>query len=204
VAAAEHWAPALTDAERADLRELMNGFARSPLRAQLAAATRVDREQRFAFALDPVVVIGAFDAVATSADGTVLVADYKTNRLGERSPAEVVESDYAVQRLIYALAILRGGAPRVEVAFLFLETPDSPVTAVYEAADAPRLERELRGLTRELEAGKFEVAPEPHRELCDGCPGRGTLCSWPREATEQPAPLSTAAHRVPPGVAAPR
>ncbi len=203
-AAAEHWSPALTEPERADLRELMEGFTRSPLRVLLASAARVDREQRFAFALEPVVVIGAFDAVATSRDGAVLVADYKTNRLGERSPAEVVEGDYAVQRLIYALAILRGGAPRVEVVFLFLEAPEAPVCAVYEAADAPGLERELRELTRELEAGRFEVAREPHRELCDGCPGRGTLCSWPREATERPAPLSTAAHPVPPGVAAPR
>jgi ATP-dependent exoDNAse (exonuclease V) beta subunit len=203
-ATAEHWDSPLTDEERADLRELMDGFAASGLRARIAAAERVEREQRFAFALDPVVVIGAFDAVATGADGAVLVTDYKTNRLADRAPADIVETDYATQRLVYALAILRGGAPRVEVAFLFLEAPGEPVCASYEAADAPRLEAELRALTRDLEAGSFEVAAEPNRDLCDGCPGRGTLCSWPREATERPAPLSTAAHPALPGAATPR
>ena len=43
------------------------------------------------------------------ADGRALVVDYKTNALGEASPEEIVEHDYRLQRLVYALACFRAG-----------------------------------------------------------------------------------------------
>ena len=42
--------------------------------------------------------------------------------------AEVVDREYATQRIVYALAALRDGAPRAEVAYCFLERPGEPVT----------------------------------------------------------------------------
>ena len=42
-----------------------------------------------------------------------------------REPEAVVESEYALQRAIYALAALRSGAPAAEIAFCFLERPDA-------------------------------------------------------------------------------
>ena len=50
-----------------------------------------------------------------------LVLDYKTNALGEREPAEIVEEEYATQQLVYALACFRAGADEVEVVYQFLE-----------------------------------------------------------------------------------
>jgi ATP-dependent exoDNAse (exonuclease V) beta subunit len=197
----EHGAAAPRDDERADVLGLVAGFAGSPVRARLAAASDVAREQRFAFELDPALVMGAFDAVGRELDGTVLVADYKTNRLEGRAPAEIVEAEYRVQRLVYALAALRAGAGRVETVFLFLEAPDAAVSAIHAQADATRLESELRELTRGVESAAYRVSREPGPELCNGCPGRGTLCTWPWDATERPAPVSTGGQPVLPGFA---
>ena len=80
-------------------------------------------------------------------------------------------------------AALRDGAPRVEVAYCFLEQPGEPVIAEYTAADEPALTERLAGLAEDLLAGRYPVTPTPHRELCADCPGRSALCSWPEEMT---------------------
>jgi ATP-dependent helicase/nuclease subunit A len=126
--------------------------------------------------------------MAREADGAALVLDYKSDRLEGMEPEELVERDYATQRLVYALAALRGGAPRVEVAHCVLERPDEPVTRTYAAADAPELAGRLSALAAGLFAHEFPVAAEPHRELCGDCPGRRALCSWPETMTLRPAP----------------
>jgi ATP-dependent helicase/nuclease subunit A len=96
-----------------------------------------------------------------------------------------VAADYATQRLVYALAGLRAGEPRVEVVHCFLDSPDDPASASFEAADAERLEGELLTLAAGVVEGRFEPAPAPHWELCSDCPGRAALCSWDEERTLQ-------------------
>ena len=169
----------LSDAEVADLQKLV-GAARS-----------VQREQGFALALAghhhaAPLLTGYVDLLATEADGTALVVDYKTDQLGDGDPEAAVEGGYGTQRRIYALAALRSGAPRVEVAHLFLERPAEPAMARYEAADADRLEAEVAALAAGVLEANFEVTAHPHRELCATCPGRGGLCSWPEEIVLQP------------------
>jgi ATP-dependent helicase/nuclease subunit A len=172
-----------------DLIVLFGAFADSPLRARLAAAERVRVELPFAFELQPeadlgrtLLVNGFVDVHAVEPDRTLIV-DYKTNRLEGAEPAAVVESDYTIQRTVYALAALRAGAPRAEVSYLFLERPDDPVAAVYEAADVPALEAELRTLASPVAHGDFQPTDNPHRALCADCPGQPGLCSWPPERT---------------------
>ena len=127
-------------------------------------------------------------------DERTLVVDWKSDALEARPRAGLRES-YSTQRLVYALAALRGGAERVEVAHCFLERPDEPAVAVFEAADAERLESELLELARGVVEARFEPSPEPHRGLCADCPGRASLCvhepaltlrADPRDAVEQP------------------
>jgi RecB family exonuclease len=132
---------------------------------------------------------GVVDVVARERDGTVLVVDYKTNRLepGE-TPHAVVERDYGVQQRLYALAVLKDGAPGVEVGYAFLERPDQPVSRTFTPQDAPRLERELEELAAGVHAGRFEVAADPHLGLCAGCPGRKALCVHPEELTGRELP----------------
>jgi len=181
-------------AEVAEIVELVAGFAGSPLRDRIAAAERVRTELPFSFALAPgaaggrsLLVTGIVDVHAAERDGTLIV-DYKSDRLGDREPAELVESDYVIQRLVYALAALRAGAPRVEVAYLFLERPSEPVSAVYEADEVEDLDRRLRDVAAPLAAGSFLPTARPWRGLCGDCPGQPGLCSWPPERTLAPEP----------------
>jgi hypothetical protein len=184
----------LTAADAEDIRGLVASFASSPLRARLAAARRIRREVPFSFGLEPggggPMVNGILDVAAVEPDGGVLIVDYKSHRLEGADPAEIVERDYATQRVVYALAALRDGAPRAEVAYCFLERPGEPVTMAFGAADAPALSERLAGLARGVMEGRYPVAEVPHRDLCGDCPGRAALCSWGEEVTlrEPPAP----------------
>jgi ATP-dependent helicase/nuclease subunit A len=188
--AAAHGAE-VTDADVEDLAALVSAVAGFPLRERLAAAPRVRREAPFAFAADPggtgPLLTGFLDVLAEEPDGGVLIVDYKSDRLEGADPAEHVERDYATQRLVYALAGLRHGAPWVEVAYCFLERPGEPVSRRYAAADAAALGEQLLELARGVLDERWPVTSAPHRELCGDCPGRAALCSWPESATLRPA-----------------
>jgi hypothetical protein len=93
-----------------------------------------------------------------------------------------------VQRLIYALAALRAGADAVEVAHVFLEDAQRPVSAHFSAADAAELELELARFSGGVRRRDFRVTDVPHRAICNGCPAEGGLCSWPIELTRREAP----------------
>jgi ATP-dependent helicase/nuclease subunit A len=188
------WGVELTDDEVADIRALVDAFAASPLCARLAAARRTRREAPFAFGLDPAgggpLVTGFLDAAAVEPDGGVLIVDYKSDRLEGASPADVVDREYATQRVVYALAALRDGAPRAEVAYCFLERPGEPVTRAFTAADATALTEHLAGLARGVIEGEYPVAAVPHRELCGDCPGRAAMCSWSEDMTLRELPAN--------------
>jgi ATP-dependent helicase/nuclease subunit A len=181
----------VTDEDVADLLTLVHAFGQTGLAAQVAASSRVRREEPFAFALDDrdpasPLVNGFIDLVAVLPDGTWLVVDYKTNQVAGADLGAVVEHAYATQRRIYALAALRAGAPAVQVAYVFLQRPGEPVLSVHEATDALTLTAELVAQAAGLLAGRFPVAGRPHRDLCLTCPGRGGMCSWPEEMTLRP------------------
>jgi ATP-dependent helicase/nuclease subunit A len=176
-------------ADVADLRAMVERVARSKLRERIAAAGRFRTELPFTFTLTPpgaggrsLLMNGVVDVHALEDAGT-LVVDWKSDVLDGREPAEVVAEGYATQRIVYALAALRAGAERVEVAHCFLERPDEPALAVYAAADAGRLERELLELARGVVEGSFVPSDEPHAGLCADCPGRAALCVHPPELT---------------------
>ncbi len=172
-----------------DLRAMVERVAGSRLRERIAAARRVRTELPFTFTLAPpgaggrsLLMNGVVDVHAAEEDGT-LVVDYKSDALEGREPAAVVAEGYATQRIVYALAALRAGAERVEVAHCFLERPDEPAVALYAAADAERLERELLELARGVVEAGFVPSEEPHAGLCADCPGRAALCVHPPELT---------------------
>ena len=172
-----------------DIRAMLERVSASRLRERIAEARRVRTELPFAFTLSPpgaggrsLLINGVVDVLADEGART-LVIDWKSDALGELDPEGVVSADYSTQRLIYALAALRAGAEVAEVVHCFLERPDEPAVAVYEAADAERLERELLGLAQGVVEGRFEPATEPHFSLCADCPGRAALCVHEPELT---------------------
>ncbi|MGI8428794.1 MAG: UvrD-helicase domain-containing protein [Solirubrobacteraceae bacterium] len=193
-------APGVEECE--ELAELVERFAASEICARLGRATSIRCEQRFGFLLEPggVLINGVLDVLATERDGRRLVVDYKSDRLygvvpaggADRrqggNPAGVADRAYTIQRLVYALAVLRTGATGVEVVHVFLENPHRPVTLAFARGDAPELERALKGLVDGVLARRFAVAQAPHRTLCRGCPAEGGLCSWPLELTRRETP----------------
>jgi RecB family exonuclease len=180
-----------TERELAEIETLLARFLASPLRQRLLTATDLRREQPFAFVLETpdgaaIPLTGVFDAVARESRGRTLVVDYKSDRLGDADLETTVRGSYGLQRAAYALAALRDGATEVEVVHVFLERPDDPVQATFRQQDAPALAAELGARADRILSREFPVAADPGPRICDGCPGRGSLCSWPLERTRAP------------------
>jgi ATP-dependent exoDNAse (exonuclease V) beta subunit len=180
------------NADAQEIAGLVERFGSTELCARLARATQVAREERFAFPLGEraaeVLIVGAMDVFAREPDGRVLVVDYKSDRLEGAGLAELAGTAYGIQRLVYAVAALRAGATEVEVAHLFLERPDEPVTVSYAADRRRALEAELAALAGGVLARNFPVTDEPQRSICQGCPAEDGLCSWPLEMTRRGSP----------------
>ena len=159
--------------------------------ARVAVAQGVHREHPFAFSLGPgePLLSGVIDLLARETDGGCLVIDYKSDRVGGDEDLDaLVARDYEVQRLIYALAVLRDGAPRVEIVHWYLERPHGWIGARYTAADRGELEERLAVRIQDARARMFAVSEHPHRGLCETCPGRAGLCSWSAEETLRESP----------------
>jgi hypothetical protein len=172
-------------AEREELSTLVATACRASLAARVGAATGLRREHPFAFSLAAraPLVTGVIDLLAVEADGTRLVLDYKSDRVaGDTDLEQLVERDYAIQRLLYALVILRDGAPAVEIVHWFLERGEW-VTARYAAAERLVLEQQLAERIARARTEPFAVSARPHRGLCLTCPGRAGLCSWSEAET---------------------
>jgi ATP-dependent helicase/nuclease subunit A len=159
--------------ERERAVELAAGFWSSPLHE---AVRRVDkdellREAPFVFAQDDILISGLVDLSWEDPAGLRRIVDYKTNRLGARSPAEVAEV-YYLQAQIYCLAALRGGARRARLDLLFLERPTEPVTYEYGPAEQAALEERLLATTVGIREGRF---PAAKGSRCADCPA-AELC----------------------------
>lgn len=171
--------------EREELAGLIASSCDSRLAARMAAAKGVRREHPFAFSLgaNEPLINGVIDLLALEADGTSLVVDYKSDRVEATVDLEqLVEREYGVQRLLYALAVLRDGAPAVEIVHWFLERGEW-VVARFLAADRLVLEERLSQRIARTRQQPFAVSAHPHRGLCLTCPGRAGLCSWSEAET---------------------
>jgi ATP-dependent exoDNAse (exonuclease V) beta subunit len=170
-------APAVPELEDELIRDFVAAYCDSDLARRVAALAGVEKERHFTFEHDGVLVHGYLDAFHLR-DGRALVVDYKTNALGEATPEEIVEQDYRLQRLVYALACFRAGAEEVEVVYHFLERPEAPVEAAFARVDVPELEAELSAAIARIQAGEFP--PTPSEFACAGCPALDLVCAGPR------------------------
>ena len=162
------------DEERID--QMLASWRDSALAARMAGLEGVRLELPFVFELDGVLLRGRFDAFHQDAAGAALVVDYKTNRLGDRSPDELVDRSYGHQVSIYALAALLAGATSVEVAYAFLDRPDAVSVRSFTADDAEQLGDGIRRSLGPIREGRFEARPGPH---CAECPALDLLCAGP-------------------------
>jgi ATP-dependent exoDNAse (exonuclease V) beta subunit len=179
------WYPSVTDEELERIGAFVDSYCRSELAERIARLEGVAVERPFAFEHDGVLLHGRLDVLHRDGD-RALVLDYKTNSLEEAGPEEIVEHEYRVQRLVYALACFRAGAQEVEVVYHFLERPDAVVATTFHRAELPALEAELSVAIDRIRAGEFR--PSPSEFVCAGCPALDVVCAGPR-LPRQPAPV---------------
>jgi len=172
--------------QRQEIASLIASAAECAPARRAAHAQWLLREHPFAFALDAEqpLVTGVIDLLACEREQCMLVLDYKSDRVArETDLGALVEREYGLQRLIYALAVLRDGASSVDVVHWFLERPQEPVSAVFDASERGQLEQRLASRLALARGAAFAVSPRPHRGLCLTCPGRAALCSWGEHET---------------------
>jgi ATP-dependent helicase/nuclease subunit A len=171
----------LGTAEAQELLGPVRDWLGSPLRAEIAAASRVRAEVPILLGAGGTVLRGSIDLLVERDGAPPLVVDYKTDRLRGEDPGARA-SHYEIQRSIYAMAAAESlGASEVEVAYVFLERADAPVRTVLTAADMDAGRARIEAAVAAISAGNFSPAPEPERtwDLCRGCPALGRLCSGP-------------------------
>ena len=169
--------PRATDDEVERIRSLIEAYCTSELAARVAGLDGVAKERHFTFEHDGVLLHGFLDTYHRAGE-RALVVDYKSNLLDGQEPSEIVARSYELQRLVYALACFRAGADEVEVAYLFLERPDEPVTTTFTRAQVAELEAQLSAAIGRLRTGEFR--PTPSEYACAGCPALDVVCAGPR------------------------
>ncbi|MGH3078372.1 MAG: PD-(D/E)XK nuclease family protein, partial [Gaiellaceae bacterium] len=176
-AAVRAWYPAVGDDELDRIAALVDACCDSHLARRLASLRGARPERPFSFEHDGVLLHGRLDVLWR--DGSrALVADYKSNVLDGEDPSAVVDAEYRLQRLVYALACLRDGADEVEVVYQFLERPDDVVSATFGRAHVEELEAELSAAISRIRTGDFR--PTPSEFACSGCPALDLVCAGPR------------------------
>lgn len=167
--------------QREEIAALLAGaLAAEPVRL-LRSCRRPRREHPFAFSLSPSepLVTGFLDLIVERPGGGALIVDYKSDKLSHGEDIEaLVQRDYGLQRLLYALAAIEDGAREVEVAHWFLERPERWAAARFLANERHELRERLLARIERARIRGFAVTSSPHREICLTCPGRGGLCSW--------------------------
>jgi hypothetical protein len=147
------------------------------LAQRLAGLPGAEPERPFVFEHQGVLIRGRLDVLWHDRE-RALVVDYKSNALEGREPREIVDSEYGLQRLVYALVCLRAGASDVEVAYQFLEAPNDVVSTSFTAGDTATLESELSEAIARIRAGDFR--PTPSEFVCADCPALDVVCAGPR------------------------
>jgi ATP-dependent helicase/nuclease subunit A len=171
------WYPSVSDDELERIGAFVRSYCESELARRVAGLAGARPERPFAFVHDGVLLHGRLDVLQL--DGNrALVVDYKTNSLEEGSPEEIVESDYHLQRLVYALACFRAGAHEVEVVYHFLERPDAVASTTFRLEQVDQLEAELSAAIARINAGDFR--PKPDEYICAGCPALDVVCAGPK------------------------
>lgn len=181
------WYPRVTDEELERIAGFVRSYCDSELARRVATLDGARPERPFAFEHDGVLLHGRLDVLQLDGERAVVV-DYKTNSLEEGTAEEIVEADYRLQRLVYALACFRAGAREVEVVYHFLERADAVVSTVFRIEQVAELEAELSAAIARINTGEFR--PTPDEFTCNGCPALDVVCAGPRLRSREYAELA--------------
>ena len=177
--------PGATDEEIERIEALAAAYCDSALAQRIAALARPARRSgRSRSSTTASSCTGASTSSRSRARRRSSSTTRRTSSTG-RTPDEVIEHDYRLQRLVYALACLRAGAERVEVVYQFLERPDAPVSRAFTRAELPELEAELSAAIARDQ--RRRVPPAPSEMACSGCPALDVVCAGLRLRDAEPA-----------------
>jgi hypothetical protein len=154
----------------------VDGFGRSHACRDARSGEPPAHEVPFAVPLQSSTLVGKLDLLARTG-ASALVVDYKT---GEEALGPDSLDGHRSQADCYALAALAGGAERVEVRFVGVETDDGgrprEMSFAYTAHDAEGLCEAIGARARELADGPFEPRSSYRPGLCDDCPAARGVC----------------------------
>ena len=198
------WYPAVSDEELERIGELAAAYRGSELAQRLGKAR--GRSCRSRSSTTACCCTGA----STCSSATVRGRSSSTTRRtfsASATPAEVVESEYRLQRLVYALACFRAGADEVEVVYSFLERAEAPVATVFGRADVAELEAgavrgdraDRRGRVRaDTERVRLHGLPGARRRLrgARACEARARPSRAKRSSAFKPTAPRTGNRRV--------
>jgi ATP-dependent exoDNAse (exonuclease V) beta subunit len=133
-----------------DLLEPFRAWLGSGLFAERVRDERSRAEVPILVRVADTVLRGSIDLLVERPGSPPLIVDFKTDRLDGAEPAELA-GRYEIQRAIYALAVAEAlETSEVEIAYVFLERPEQPVLASWDAA-------EIEAGRRALEAAIAQV-----------------------------------------------
>jgi ATP-dependent exoDNAse (exonuclease V) beta subunit len=143
------------------LREPLRRWLDSPFFAErIADAAGSRAEVPLLAEVAGTVLRGSIDLLVEQPGAAPLIVDYKTDRVDGADVAELA-ARYETQQAIYSLAVAEArGTSEVELAYVFLERPEQPVVATW---DAERIEAGRHRLEAEIERirERTEVSPKP-------------------------------------------
>ncbi|HEX9093838.1 MAG TPA: UvrD-helicase domain-containing protein [Coriobacteriia bacterium] len=173
-AIARRWG--LRDTEVPRLHLAVEGFLCSDACREAYGEQVPAHEVPFAVPLDAATLVGKMDLVSHTGDGALIV-DYKT---GADALGEGPHERYRDQADCYGLAALAGGARRVDVVFVGVETSAEgkprQVVFPYAADDEARLRVAISARAAALSTGPYEPLARYDPAACDGCPAARSLC----------------------------
>ena len=152
-------------------------------------------ERPFAFEHDGVLAPRAARRAAARRRPGARRSTTRPTRSPSATPEEIVEADYRLQRLVYALACFRAGARRGRGR---LPVPRAAGRGGRRRSFAVRpgsltLEAELSAAIARIDAGDFR--PTPSEFACAGCPALDVVCAGPRLPRRRLPPRARAARR---------
>ncbi len=100
------------------------------------------------------VLRGSIDLLVEEPDRPPLIVDYKTDRVAGSSIAKLA-AGYEIQQSIYALAVAEARqAQEVELAYVFLERPEEPVSSTWTPPDLDAARQRLEHAITEVGPGE--------------------------------------------------
>lgn len=139
-------------------RAMIEGFIASDLGRRLKRES-VETEANLLLRIGETTLRGSADLVVRDGNPPLIV-DYKTDRLGDKTPAEKVNC-YLLQRDLYGLAVSAAlNSPVVQVSYVFLESPADPVTFEFDQADLTDARIKLEEIVGSITSGRY-FAPSP-------------------------------------------